>query len=86
MSLISRPFNDLFEDKSQDNNPLRPQSHINLQHLIGRSISEERLPGGAADLVGSSVGEHSPSSLVAAGSVDDPVPINDGSARSALKS
>lgn len=53
-------------------------THINIQDLIGGPLSQEGLPSGASDFIGSAVGEHGAPALVLPWPVNGPVSIDDG--------
>ena len=66
--------------------PFRLVTHIDIQDLIGGTLSQEGLSGGAGDFIGSSVSKHSAHALVLPWTVDGPVPIDDGTTGTATQS
>lgn len=61
-------------------------TYINIQDLVGGSVSEERFPGSATYLVGPSVDKHGARSFIFPWSVDSPVSIDNWSPRSTSES
>jgi hypothetical protein len=57
------------------------QTHIDIQDLVSGTFCQKGLPSCAGNLVWTLVDEHGTSTLVPPGTVNRPVPIDDGAAR-----